>query len=559
MNSQNITILKLNVPGLSSQDQEQVFRQALKHERVLRIDVNLAKELARVVLKGTKNDFSGFGGQLRNLGFSVEVLRANEQTLDQPDSSSMDRQLNKKIFEVHGISCASCEVKIERALGKIPGVNSVDVDARRKEARVEFIGNSKEKIREFNSALADFGYVLKSDHPHFNSPPRGGEETGGVRKRPKFWELVMLFILVWTVGALLNRLGILKQGFGIGSSINFTAAFVFGLISAASQCLAVVGGLLLGLSVKFREKYGEIRGLKLAMPILLFSAGRIGSYAIFGGLIGFVGEALSPSPFITGIITIGAALLMIAIGLNILNITPGLLVRLQMRAPKGFMRKIHDLSENSTRAWMPAVLGAATFFIPCGFTQSLQIYALGTGNFAQGALALGGFALGTVPALFALWYAGGIFRGRAGQFFFRFAGAAVLLLGIWNVGNGLTAAGYPPTLPKIFTSPRAVRAADTDVIFNGREQVVKIDVNYAGYSPDEFTVKQNIPVRLEVSGETAGLGCLSTMQIPKLGVRQRLVPNQNNVITFTPDSLGDLVFSCGMGMFGGTIHVVPNS
>lgn len=559
MSSQIITILKLKIVDLNAQDREQAFRKTLKHERILRIDINSEKNLARVVLKGTKNDFSGFAGQLKNLGFNVEVLGANEQTLDQPDSSSVDKQFNNKTFAVQGISCASCEVKIERVLSKLPGVSKVDVDAKKATAHISASGDPQSRIQEFNQALGDYGYSLRS--AEIRSQSRAQHEIRSQsHEKPHIWELVMLFILVWTIGALLNKLGFLKQSFGVSSGTGFTAAAVLGLVAGTSQCLAVVSGLLLGISAKFREKYGTVRGLRLAQPIILFSAGRVASYAVFGGLTGLVGQALSPSPLVTGLLTVLAALFMIAIGLNILNIHPRLLLKLQMRAPKGLMRKIHDLSENSANSWTPAILGAATFFIPCGFTQSLQIYALGSGSFAAGASALTGFALGTLPAIFALWYASSAFRGKAGKMFFKFAGMAVLLLGLWNVQNGLTITGHPLRFPKLL-NPQPVAAIggtdDASVVFDGQKQNVKINVYYGGYDPREFTVKQGLPVRMEVSGDT--VGCLSVLTIPKFGVRERLLPNQVNVVEFTPDRVGDAVFSCSMGMFRGVIHVNPNN
>ena len=45
-----------------------------------------------------------------------------------------------------------------------------------------------------------------------------------------------------------------------------------------------------------------------------------------------------------------------------------------------------------------ALVGAATFFLPCGFTQAVQVYALSTASpLAAGAI-MATFALGTTPA-----------------------------------------------------------------------------------------------------------------------------------------------------------------
>ncbi|MBP6911491.1 sulfite exporter TauE/SafE family protein [Patescibacteria group bacterium] len=47
-------------------------------------------------------------------------------------------------------------------------------------------------------------------------------------------------------------------------------------------------------------------------------------------------------------------------------------------------------------------MGIGTFFLPCGFTQSMQVYTLSTGSFLAGGLTMLSFALGTLPMLLLL-------------------------------------------------------------------------------------------------------------------------------------------------------------
>jgi sulfite exporter TauE/SafE len=93
------------------------------------------------------------------------------------------------------------------------------------------------------------------------------------------------------------------------------------------------------------------------------------------------------------------------------------------------------------------VLGAATFFLPCGFTQALQVYVLSQASFAAGALTMLAFALGTLPAMLSLSAIASLARGGFQKHFLRFAGAAVILLGLMNIRYGLvlTATTAMPT------------------------------------------------------------------------------------------------------------------
>jgi len=43
--------------------------------------------------------------------------------------------------------------------------------------------------------------------------------------------------------------------------------------------------------------------------------------------------------------------------------------------------------------------------------------------------------------------------------------------------------------------------------------------------------------------------------IPSLKIQKQLQPGEN-IIEFTPQKVGDLPFSCSMGMYTGVFHVV---
>jgi sulfite exporter TauE/SafE len=322
----------------------------------------------------------------------------------------------------------------------------------------------------------------------------------------------------------------------------------------------VSGGLLLSSAAIFRRAYGNGSAADRMKPVFLFTAGRIVSYGLLGGTIGALGSALIPSPLATGIITIVAAVFMLIIGLDMLGLAPRWLLGLLPRMPKVLGHRIMDASGGS--GWlMPFVLGAATFFVPCGFTQSFQIYALSSGSFADGAAALAGFAIGTSPALLAIGLASNALKGTAGRFFFQVSGAIVVVLGIWNVQNGLTVAGYPLTprsLTAGMTASDGLAADDRNVAFDGKIQTIRMKLGADPfYLPsDEYTVRAGYPVRMEIEG--IGTGCRTIFQIPKFGVSVAL-SQPLNVVEFTPDKAGDATFSCSMGMFRGTLHVVAGS
>jgi sulfite exporter TauE/SafE/copper chaperone CopZ len=449
---------------------------------------------------------------------------------------------------IEGMHCRSCELTVERKFMAVAGVGGVRVSAASGVARIRCTDCTPD-LAALRAAVAPDGYHVRSfvDDVAAASPLTIGE-------RPTFWQLAGAFAVVLVIVKLSSRFGLLQFSGGLSEATTFGAVFLLGLVAASSSCLAVAGGLMLASLEQLNLRLADAPRAARLRPVLLFVGGRLAGYFLFGGLIGLLGVALSPPPLVIGALTVAAALYMLTMGLDMLRLAPRWLKRFMPHAPKRLAHRILD-AEGATHPLAVALLGAATFFLPCGFTQALQLYALTTGSFWTSATLLLAFALGTAPALLALGVASGSLRGRAGRLFFRFAGAFVVVLGLWNLQNGFTVAGYP--LPTVTLAFAGEAAGDSGIAtFDGRQQTVRMSVSTAGYTPARLTVRQNIPTRWEIDTQFDG-GCLSVIQSPRLGIQRRLQPGLN-VIEFTPRQAGTFAFSCSMGMFWGQIDVVPN-
>jgi sulfite exporter TauE/SafE len=88
------------------------------------------------------------------------------------------------------------------------------------------------------------------------------------------------------------------------------------------------------------------------------------------------------------------------------------------------------------------LLGVSTFILPCGFTQSMQIYSLSTGSFLTGALTMFTFALGTLPVLGMISFASMKFsKTLQSGLFFKVAGFLVLFFAIFNLYSSILGLG----------------------------------------------------------------------------------------------------------------------
>jgi len=88
---------------------------------------------------------------------------------------------------------------------------------------------------------------------------------------------------------------------------------------------------------------------------------------------------------------------------------------------------------------------------------------------------------------------------------------------------------------------------------NNGVQEVSITVD-GGYIPSQVTVKRGQPVRLKFLRRDPN-SCLDKVLFPEFHIAQDLVLNETTPVEFTPETVGNYEFSCGMGMFHGAIAV----
>lgn len=321
--------------------------------------------------------------------------------------------------------CASCAVVIADAIKAVVGVSEARVDQKSATliVTVDHETTPERLAAELNPYIKDGGYTLSAERQQHQ--PKWRDFTVAV---PIAILFIALFVLLQKAG-ILNSLS--------ADTMSYPVVFLIGIVASLSSCLAVVGGLLLSISANYAKGRNQL------LPQSMFHAGRLVSFVVFGGLVGLLGSAFTLSIGLSVGLGVGVGVVMLVLGLNLLDVFPWAR-RFQPRLPRSLQAtagKIHGL--NHTLA--PLLIGASTFFLPCGFTQSMQIYTLSTGGFAAGALTMGVYALGTLPVLGLISFgAFKLSRGRWASVFFKTAGLLVIAFALLNILTSLVAAGLIP-------------------------------------------------------------------------------------------------------------------
>ena len=426
--------------------------------------------------------------------------------------------------------CPSCELMVERKLKKVVGVRDVDSDFSSGCAIITIDPQNPPEQAALEAAIKDAGYSLS-----------GSAIAGSNRTWLEIGASLLIIIAGYYV---LRAFDLVSLAPSTTEIFSLGAVFVIGLVAGTSSCLAVTGGFLLAIAAKHNERHGMEAPWRKFQPLLHFNVGRLASYFVLGGLVGILGQSLSLSPNMTGYANIAIAIVMMYFALSILHILP----KNAFHMPKRFTRWISNLSDSDHPA-APAALGALTFFLPCGFTQSLQLVALASGSFLSGAAIMFTFALGTLPFLLGLGALSVSLKGSYSRMFLRFSGVLVFVLALFNLQTGLALAGFTgipifpgDTVQKAVSVPRA------------GAQEVSMTVTRYGYEPSAITIKAGVPVRWLVDGTDAS-GCTSVLTIPDLNISQPL-KRGGNVIEFTAPKKGTLSFMCSMGMVRGAFTVI---
>lgn len=337
-------------------------------------------------------------------------------------SKSTNLPLGKKDLFVQGMHCAACELVIERKLKKLKYLSDVDATLKDNKVHFEVTGAVTEEtlLKDTNALVNEDGYKI-SDKLAIHKVNYRDLTIGFAIAAV----IMLLFFEMQKLG-IANILG--------GKSLSLPMIFLIGIVASLSTCMAVVGGLVLSISSNYAQSGNRTR------PLIIFHLSRLVGFFIFGGIVGLIGSAFTISPDFYLVISVILFLVMLILGLNLLDVFP-FFRKLQLRMPKAMSGSILNKAEMQNK-FMPVLLGAATFFLPCGFTQSMQVNAMASGSIFNGALIMFVFALGTLPILSLISFSS--FKlstsGKAG-IFFKTAGFLVLFFALFNFLSALVGAG----------------------------------------------------------------------------------------------------------------------
>lgn len=290
----------------------------------------------------------------------------------------------KTKISVYWMHCKSCELLIENKLLDLPWVklnnislenNYIDIDVKSE--------NDIEKIKE---TIEELWYSLEKKE----------EEKNDILD---YILIFSIFICIWFLFLIIKDVKFLDEIIK-SNNLNFFIILLIWFIASISTCLAVTGWIVLWFSKYIDTSTNTYSHLKTQFN---FHIWRIIWFTIFGGILWSIWWFLWWFWFLNKFLLLLAWIFMLYMWLNMLGF-----VKFKLSMPKAFWNKILSI-KNPVFA---PIVWALTFFLPCWFTQSLQIYAASSWNFISWAIIMWTFALWTLPVLFRIWFWSSYFKDK---------------------------------------------------------------------------------------------------------------------------------------------------
>lgn len=458
----------------------------------------------------------------------------------------MAQQNEKKSLNVSGMTCVSCEQRIERGVSRLEGVDQVKADFTSSKVEIVY-DSSKVQLEAIIDVIQDLDYPVLTKPLSMKIKSVAIEKDKGYRIN-----IILGLIVVFMAGYLIINNTV---GFNfipsVAPGMSYGVLFVVGLFTSL-HCVAMCGGINLSQCVNYKISEKDAGTWKKFKPSFLYNAGRVTSYTIIGGVVGTLGSVVSFSGGAKGIVAIISGGFMVIMGLNMLNVIPALR-KFNPRIPKGLSKTIRQKTAKSG----PYLVGLANGLMPCGPLQAMQLYALGTGSFLVGASSMFFFSLGTVPLMFGFGALSTYLGKRFRKDMILVSSILVIVLGVIMAGRGFSLSGVSFAsigVPKLSNS--LVASAENVAVIDKDIQIVTTDLSSKNYT--HFVVQKGIPVRWNFKVAQGDLnGCNSTVLVPQFNIEKTLVVG-DNIIEFTPSESGEIPYTCWMGMITSSITVVDD-
>lgn len=294
--------------------------------------------------------------------------------------------MTKKQIPIYGMHCESCELLVTSKISKLSWVHIKHLS--RKNNFIELELDDEKDLPKVLKIIQDLWYDIEK-------PDTQKRDLGD------FIVIFLLFILFWILFFLLKD-RVFFQDILLSQNASLPMVLLIWVVASLSTCLAITGWIILWISNYHNTSKSISKKIFLQLN---FHIGRIVGFALWWGILWVLWWYIGSFLWFNLVLLFITWVIMILMWGHILWILP------RIFSFKIWWKYLGKIFEIKHPLFVPFVW-ALTFFLPCWFTQWMQIYAASSGNFLSWALIMWAFALGTFPILFAIGFWSSYFKDK---------------------------------------------------------------------------------------------------------------------------------------------------
>ena len=438
--------------------------------------------------------------------------------------------------------CNSCKLLLEKSISTINWVKTVQANVSKGTVNIGYENNPN--FDDIKNIIHECGYKVSE------------EEIKRTRlsKNIKDYKIMLVslisFILLYFI---LSKTGIFSFDIKSQWSPSLSLVLLIWFTAWFSSCMAVVWWLVLAISSKWNKNNEKQNFGQKIIPHFWFNAGRIIWFWTLWGLLWLFGSVISISPFMMSVMTLIVWIVMIILWINLTHISPKLsAISISLPTGKLFAKKETELLEDKPK-WFKKYMWTfsswiLTFFLPCGFTFAMQLYAISTWNFFMWMAIMALFAIWTLPWLIGVWSLTSLFKWKTAQIAFQAIWVLVILLWLYNVSNSYNVVATKLSTKNSWTT-----------MININKPIETINITYMDdwLKPWKLNLQKGKYYNIIIDVQTTVYGCMSTIYIPWLDENIQAIKKWSQIKFFVNATTPwEYEFDCAMWLSHGAKIII---
>lgn len=387
--------------------------------------------------------------------------------------------MEKKI-KVSWMHCKACELLIENKLNEIDWVKVKDISSKTWEVKIEI--KNENKLNEIQIEIKELWYWI-GEHKNI--------------KKNSFFDytiIFLLFVIIWILIFLFKDIELFSSILKVENYSFFIITLIW-IIASMSSCLAITWWIILWFS-KYLDTSKWIKShIKIQS---MFHIWRILWFFVFGWILWSIWKYIWFIWDLNKVLLLIAWILMIYMWLNIVNIVPSI-TKLWISMPKSIWNKILSIKNPI----FTPLIWALTFFLPCWFTQSMQVLAASSWGFLSWALIMTAFAIWTLPVLFLVWVGNSYFKDKNFDLINKIIWVIVIYFWIFILSGFSNLIAF-----------NSINKVENNQNINQQEKLVEATHNWLMLVPENIILEWSNKYKLKIIPESNWLWCKYSLTVP---------------------------------------------